>query len=174
MAAFTPSPPIAMIAENIESQLIDDLYFLADVIKNELFRRAIANNDLDATLEDAFDKGFDSSRTPLAPYVQGSLLICPGYKRNRGKSAHDCAFVSVDGLWSWEHPLKLIDKMNKIDQTLYTISILAVDEGLMIDQVFSKAGLGGHQVKKVNSFTLSSGTLISTSSRSASAPATHR
>lgn len=155
----------------------EELADTAAAIIVEQHRRALAANDLDALVEEAFETGFNGKGEPVAPWLVGALLICPGSKRNRSATSHECSYVSVEGSWVWESEELIVDDVRPVPgpkQQSRSVSIVGAVEGMKLDQVASASRSGGPcEMKTATSFQISHGRLEKVATR-ARKPSGHR
>jgi hypothetical protein len=141
----------------------------------EQHRRALSGGDLDAQLEQAFLDGFTGKGEPGRPWITGGLLFCPGMRRDKSATSHECCFVSVDGRWVWEVET-VADVMRQVPgpRTLkQSITVVHAVEGMTFDVVASASRSGsGCQMRKASSYQIRSGQLVETATR-ARAPQGH-
>jgi hypothetical protein len=146
-------------------------------IISEQRRRALADDDLATLVEEAFENGFNGRGEPHPPWLVGPLLVCPGSKRNRSATSHDCTFVSVDGTWVWDSEEKIIDEMRDFPgpkTQKRTVTVIGAVEGLKLDLVASSSRSGAPcEMKTATSFEIQRGQLIKVATR-ARKPAGHR
>jgi hypothetical protein len=129
---------------------LDDLELatLAEAVKDEQRRRALAVEDLSAVLEDAFSNGFDGRGMAVDPWLTpGGLVVCPGSMVQRSRQSHRCRFVAVGDAWVWESPERVIDEVRPLldgHDSLQTVTLLAGWDGLVLDVVTSRCRSGVH------------------------------
>ncbi len=83
----------------------DELHRLAEVVRRVQIERAIGNGDHDAIIASAFETGFGRDGLGVLPWVEGSVVVCPGGLVAKSKTSHRCRFVSVDDVWVWDSGL---------------------------------------------------------------------
>lgn len=131
--------------------------------------RAITGGDVDAMLEEAFIDGFDRKGDAVAPWVAAGLLFCPGMRRDKSATSHECTFVSVDDRWVWEHGNVLRDDMRQVPgpRTFkQSVTIIPVLEGSKVDMVNSTSRSGSScQMRKARSFQVQAGALVEVAAR---------
>ena len=122
-------------------------------------------------LADMFAASFDANDRPLAPWVSGSLIVCPGWAKYKTTRGHECCFISVklpgmtESSWAWEVPSMVSDEKAKVDKAtnvLKTISLLSLIEGTELYVVNSKnsgAG-GGCSAKSITMFRVQGSRLL--------------
>ena len=54
------------------------LHHLAEALRDEARRRAIAAGDHDALIAEAFEQGFGRDGLAVPPWIDGSVIVCPG------------------------------------------------------------------------------------------------
>lgn len=162
------------LAAASDAQLADT----AAAIVTEQHRRALAANDLDALVEEAFEIGFNGRGEPATPWLVGALLICTGSRRNKSATSHECTFVSVDGSWVWASEELIVDDMRDAavgaKQQKRSVSIVGAVEGMQLDLVSSASRSGGPcEMKTATSFLVERGQLVKVATR-ARKPNGHR
>ena len=143
----------------------------------EQHRRALAGGDIEAMVEQAFIDGFTSRGEATAPWLEGGLLFCPGMRRDKSATSHECTFVSIDGRWVWDHGNVTVDTMRQIPGAKVvkqSITVLPALEGSKIDMVASTSKSGAPcQMRKARSFQVRAGELVEVEGR-VRAPQGHR
>ena len=122
----------------------------------------------DAAVEPEFDQGFGGDGLGHVPWVQGSVIVCPGAIISRSRASHRCRFVSVNDEWVWEsRELMREDKRSTpgTQDGFRAVALLPVLEGMELDVVSGKARGGLHQVEKVISFKVKRGKLVEVAQR---------
>ncbi len=150
----------------------DELHNLAEVVRQVQIERAIDNGDHDAIVTAAFETGFGRDGLGVLPWVQGTVLICPGGLVSKSKSSHRCRFVSVDDVWVWDSGLLLREDKRSAPGTedgFRAIALVPLVDGTEIDVVTGKARSGQHSVDHVISYEIRRGELIEVSQRSVAA-----
>lgn len=92
----------------------------------------------------AFDRRW---RTAL-PYLAGGLLICPG-RLDGTWQGHRCRFVSLDGIWCWEHPGAVADEVRSNvgpGRHLQTVTAVDADAVDLIESVKSRCDWATHRL----------------------------
>ena len=91
-----------------------DREFLEDLDEESLFRiqntiseiikeRNLKKGDIEAIVDNSFDIAFPKNDSlGLNPWVEGSVLICPGARIDKTQTKHVCKFVVIEEDWSWE------------------------------------------------------------------------
>ena len=156
----------------------EQIHATMSALAGELHGRALAGGDLQAITEQAFVGGFTAKGVPVMPWLAGGLLVCPGYRKARSATAHDCSFVSLDGTWVWAAPNKLVDVVREVPgPRLHTCSVTIVvpAEGMRVDQVTSKARAGGpcHMASAI-SMQVRGDELVVVTTRTMRPPSAHR
>jgi hypothetical protein len=149
----------------------DQLLNLAAAARQEQARRAVARGDLDEIIAAAFDTGFGNDGLGHLPWIEGSVVVCPGGLVWSSRTSHTCRFVSVDDTWIWDsHDLIREDKRSTpgAKDGFRAVALLPVLEGLALDVVSGKARAGQHSVDRVVSFEVRSGELVEVSQRDVS------
>jgi hypothetical protein len=129
---------------------LDDLELaaLAGAVKDEQQRRALADEDLAAVVEDAFARGFDGRGMAAEPWLTlGGLVVCPGSMIQRSRQSHRCRFVAVGDDWVWESPERVRDEVRPLldgHDSLQTVTLLAAWDGLVLDVITSRCRSGVH------------------------------
>lgn len=164
-------------AVELVGQLPDEtLYHLAAAIRDELRGRAMSAGDHDAIIEDAFDHAFGRDGLGSVPWVQDSLIVCPGAIVAKSRASHRCRFVSVDDVWIWESAdLIREDKRSHPGRVegFKAVALLPLVEGQSLDLVTGRARGGQHSVERVVSFQVSGGELVEVSQRAVNASGMH-
>jgi hypothetical protein len=131
--------------------------------------RAMARGDLDTLIEDGFARGFDRQGHALFPWVDGSVLVCPGSVVERSRESHECTFVHIGEEWVWESGELLIDDVRRsmagTRATQRSVSLVGVREGLEFDLIRSKKLQGSHSMLSVASYRITGGTIELVSTR---------
>lgn len=141
----------------------DELWDLAAGVRAEQRRRSLESGDLEAVVEDAFVRGFDARGMATDPWIApGGLVVCPGSKIGRSRSAHRCRFVALTDCWVWESGERVCDEVRPLldgRDSLQTVTVLAPWEGLTLDVITSKASAGVHTRDAAHAFELRGGRL---------------
>jgi hypothetical protein len=147
----------------------DELTHLGAHVADEQRSRAANRGDIEAIIEQAFGVGFDSRGHAKTPWVDGSLLICPGSIVERSASSHDCTFVNIDDHWVWDYGDVVRDDVRKKPERgrehQRSITVLPAIEGIEFDLVSSKMRTGAHQMAASRSFRIVNGALELVSAR---------
>lgn len=150
----------------------DDLHHVAELVRQVQVERAIGNGDHDAIIAAAFEAGFGRDGLGVLPWVEGSVIVCPGGTVAKSKTSHKCRFVSVDDCWIWESGYLLReDKRSSpgTDEGFRAVALLPLVDGLGLDVVTGKARSGQHSVDHVVSYEVRGGQLVEVSQRNVSA-----
>lgn len=146
-----------------------ELHELADTVRQAQAERAIGSGDHDAIIASAFEVGFGRDGLGVLPWVEGSLIVCPGSMVSKSKASHRCRFVSVDDEWVWESGLLLReDKRSSPGTTdgFRAVALLPLVDGTALDVVSGRARQGQHSVEHVVSYEVRGGELVEVSQRS--------
>ena len=122
--------------------------------------------------DDAFEVGFGRDGLGVLPWVEGTVIVCPGGMTAKSKSSHRCRFVSVDDVWVWDCGLLLReDKRSSpgTDEGFRAIALVPLVDGTELDVVSGKARGGQHSVEHVVSYEVRSGELVEVSQRNVAA-----
>lgn len=157
-------------AVELAGKLDDDvLTHLAAAINDETQRRAIGSGNQSAIIAAAFEHGFGRDGLGVMPFVEGSVLVCPGAMVSKRRASHDCRFVSVNDVWIWDcHELIHEEKQSAPGphDGFRAVALLPLVEGLELDVVTGKMRSGNHQVTHVVSYVIRRGDLHEVSQRS--------
>ena len=91
----------------------------------------------------------------MNPWVEGSILICPGARIDKTQTKHICKFVVVEEDWSWESGHMVNDVIRR-DQSSkrfkqQSITLISPFEGMSV-QVISQKSQNETLVDNVESF----------------------
>lgn len=156
------------IVDRVRAMTDDDLHNLAEVVRQVQIERAIGNGDHDAIITAAFETGFGRDGLGVLPWVEGSVVVCPGGLVAKSKTNHRCRFVSVDDVWVWDSGLLLReDKRSSpgTDEGFRAIALVPLVDGTELDVVSGKARGGQHSVDHVVSYEVRAGRLAEVSQR---------
>jgi len=145
-----------------------DLARAAVIVAAEIKSRALASCEPRAISDKFFKEGFNSKDMPADPVLLDHVLVCMGAKLDRSIMSHACAFVKVDGSWSWEHADLIADEIRYLPgprSRMQSVSLVAVAEGAAVDLVESKTVNSVHKLVGVKSYVVEGGTLHMVSSR---------
>lgn len=160
------------IVERVRAMSDDEVHDLAEVVRQVQIERAIASGDHDAIIKAAFEVGFGRDGLGVLPWVEGTVIVCPGGMTAKSRSSHRCRFVSVDDVWVWDCGLLLReDKRSSpgTDEGFRAIALVPLVDGTELDVVSGKARGGQHSVEHVVSYEVRSGELVEVSQRNVAA-----
>ena len=105
----------------------------------------------------------------LNPWIENSLIICPGARIDKTKTRHICKFIVIDEEWSWESPHMISDVIRR-DQSSknfrqHSITLISPFEGMKVHNI-SKITTGKTSVEGVESFEFKNGILEKTMTKS--------
>lgn len=138
------------------------------IISQEQSRRAVARGDLDEIIAQAFEAGFANDGLATLPWVEGTVVVCPGGLIRSSRSSHVCRFVNVNDTWVWDsHELIREDKRSIPGQRdgFRAVALVPALEGMELDVVSGKARGGQHSVDRVVSYVVRRGELDEVSQR---------
>lgn len=150
----------------------DELHRLAEVVRRVQIERAIGNGDHDAIIASAFETGFGRDGLGVLPWVQGSVVVCPGGLVAKSKTSHRCRFVSVDDVWVWDSGLLIRENKRSApgaDQGFRAVALIPLVDGAELDVVTGKARAGQHSVDHVISYEIRDGELVEVAQRNVAA-----
>jgi len=136
-----------------EKELFDLQNNISEIIK----KRNLEKGDVEAIIDQAFNTGFPKfDSVGLNPWVEGSLLVCPGARIDKTQTKHICKFVVVDDEWSWESQHMVSDVIRR-DQSSkhfkqHSITLISPFEGLVVQVISQKSQQGKHLVDGIESF----------------------
>lgn len=145
-----------------------ELSNLGDAISLEQSQRAVARGDLDEIIAQAFEIGFGNDGLAVLPWVEGTVVVCPGGLISSSRASHTCRFVSVNDIWIWDsYELIREDKRSTpgAKDGFRAVALLPALEGMSLDVVSGKARSGQHSVDKVVSYVVKKGELVEVSQR---------
>ena len=106
-----------MDRENLESLDEESLFNIQNIISEIIKERNFKKGDLETIIENAFSIAFPKiDGLGLNPWVEGSILICPGARIDKSQTRHVCKFVVVEEDWSWESS-NMINDVIRRDQS---------------------------------------------------------
>jgi hypothetical protein len=146
----------------------DDLHHLAEVVRQVQIERAVDSGDHDAIIASAFETGFGRDGLGLLPWVEGTVIVCPGGMVAKSTTNHRCRFVSVDDVWVWDSGLLLReDKRSSpgAESGFRAVALVPLVDGTELDVVTGRARGGQHSVDHVVSYEVRAGELIEVSQR---------
>lgn len=147
----------------------DELHNLAETVRQIQTERAMAAGDTDAIVANTFETGFGRDGLGVDPWIEGSLIVCPGAIVSKSRSSHRCRFISIDDVWVWDSGLLAReDKRSNPGphEGFRAVALVALVDGTAIDVVTGRARSGGHNVEHVTSYEVRGGDLVEVSQRS--------
>jgi len=160
------------VADTLRDLDDEGLHHIAELVRQLQTERAITSGDHDAIIGAAFETGFGRDGLGVVPWVEGSLIICPGGMVSKSRASHRCRFVSVDDCWIWDCSMLLReDKRSSpgTDDGFRAIALLPLVDGLGLDVVSGRARQGQHSVEHVVSYEVRAGELVEVSQRTVNA-----
>ncbi len=154
----------------------DQLSNLGAAVRQRQAERAVARGDLDEIIAQAFESGFGNDGLAHLPWIEGTVLVCPGGLVWSSRTSHTCRFASIDDTWVWEsHELIREDKRSTPGNRdgFRAVALLPVLEGMAIDVVSGKARQGQHSVERVVSYEIRTGQLVEVAQRNVARAASH-
>ena len=171
---LTEDPTAAVeLAERLDD---DVLTHLAAALGDETRRRAIAQGDQQAIIDQAFEHAFGRDGLGVFPYVEGPVIVCPGAMVSKRKGSHTCRFVSVNDVWIWDSRELLHEEKRSspgAHDGFRAVALLSPVEGTELDVVSGRLRSGQHQVDLVVSFVVRKGELVEVSQRNVAAMRSH-
>jgi len=143
-----------------DEQLLDIQNKVYEIIKG----RSLERGDLDEIIDSAFKSAFPKiDGLGSEPWVEQSILICPGARIDSSSVKHKCRFIVVDDEWAWESPHQLLDTIRR-DQSSknlrqHSITMITPFEGMKIQVVTQKSQQGKHLVGSVGGYVFKKGKL---------------
>ncbi len=162
-----PSEVKRVIAKLDDSELAN----LGDAVSQVQSERAVSRGDLDEIIAQAFETGFGNDGLAVLPWMEGSVVVCPGGLIWSSRGSHTCRFVSVNDIWIWDsYELIREDKRSTpgAKDGFRAVALLPALEGMTLDVVIGKARGGQHSVDKVVSYVIKKGDLVEVSQRDVS------
>ncbi len=107
-------------------------------------------------VDEAFNLAFDRRGRPRLPYLAGELLVCPGGLAGTWQG-HRCRFVSVDGLWCWEHPAVAADEIRSSTgpaRLLQSVTVIDPAAVTLVEAVKSRCDWGVHRLLETTAFRI--------------------
>jgi len=150
--------------ENLESLDEKSLFRIQNTISEIIKERNFKKGDIEAIVESSFDIAFPKNDSlGLNPWVEGSMLICPGARIDKTQTKHICKFVVVEEDWSWESGHMVNDVIRR-DQSSkrfkqQSITLISPFEGMSVQVISQKSQNGKHLVDNVESFIFTNGGL---------------
>ena len=129
-----------MDRENLESLDEESLFKIQNMISEIIKERNFKKGDLGTIVENAFSIAFPKvDGLGLNPWVEGSILICPGARIDKSQTRHVCKFVVVEEDWSWESS-NMINDVIRRDQSSknfrqHSITLISPFEGMSLEVV---------------------------------------
>lgn len=154
----------------------DELANLAALARQEQAVRAVARGDLDEIIAQAFETGFGGDGLAHLPWVEGTVLVCPGGLVWSSRTSHTCRFVSIDDTWVWDsHDLIREDKRSTPGSRdgFRAVALVPLLEGMEVDVVSGKARQGQHSVERVVSYEVRAGDLVEVAQRTVNRTSMH-
>jgi hypothetical protein len=146
----------------------DELHNLAEVVRQVQIERAIDAGDHDAIIAAAFETGFGRDGLGTLPWVEGTVIVCPGGMVAPSRTNHRCRFVSIDDVWVWDSGLLLReDKRSSpgTDEGFRAVALVPLVDGTVLDVVSGRARRGQHSVEHVVSYEVRGGELVEVGQR---------
>ena len=154
--------------ENLnDSELFDLQNKISEIVK----QRNLEKGDLEEIIDNSFNVGFPKiDGLGLNPWIENSLIICPGARIDKTKTRHICKFIVIDEEWSWESPHMISDVIRR-DQSSknfrqHSITLISPFEGMKVQVISQKSQQGKHLVEGVESFEFKNGILKKTMTKS--------
>ena len=160
-----------MDRENLENLDEESLFQIQNTISEIIKERNFKKGDIEAIVDDSFNIAFPKiDGLGLSPWVEGSMLVCPGARIDKSQTKHICKFVAVGDDWSWESSNMISDVIRR-DQSSkkfrqHSITLISPYEGMTVDVIMQKSQNGKHLVDSVDSYIFSNGSLEKTMSNS--------
>ena len=142
----------------------EELFDIQNSISEIIKKRNLEKGDTDEVIDSAFNVGFPKlDGVGLNPWVEGSLVVCPGARIDKSQTRHICKFVVVDEDWSWESQHMISDVIRR-DQSSkrfkqQSITLISPFEGMSVQVISQKSQNGKHLVDNVESFIFTNGGL---------------
>lgn len=156
------------LVDELRAMSSDELHNLAEAVRQVQIERAITAGDHDAIIARGFEIGFGRDGLGVLPWVEESVIVCPGGLVSKSRTSHRCRFVSVDDVWVWDSGLLLReDKRSSpgTDDGFRAIALVPLVDGTELDVVSGRARSGGHSVEHVVSYEVRGGELVEVSQR---------
>ena len=156
-----------MDRENLESLDEESLFRIQNTISEIIKERNFKKGDIEAIVDDSFNVAFPKiDGLGLNPWVEGSMLVCPGARIDKSQTKHICKFVAVGDDWSWESSNMISDVIRR-DQSSkrfkqHSITLISPFEGLVLQVISQKSQQGKHLVDGIESFIFEKGKLSKT------------
>lgn len=146
----------------------DELSNVAAVVHEIQRQRAVDEGDHGQIIDQAFEEGFGRDGLGHLPWIEGSVVVCPGGIITKSRSSHRCRFISINDNWVWDCGELLREDKRSTPGALdgfRAIALVPVLDGMELDVVSGRARSGQHQVDKVVSFKIKKGALIEVAQR---------
>ena len=156
-----------MDLNNIENLEDVELFDLQSQITEIIKKRNLEKGDIEEIIDNSFNIGFPKiDGVGLNPWIDNSLIICPGARIDKTKTRHICKFIVIDEEWSWESPHMISDVIRR-DQSSknfrqHSITLISPFEGMKVQVISQKSQQGKHLVEGVDSFEFRNGKLEKT------------
>lgn len=141
----------------------DELQALVELAIGEQKSRALEAGDINALIEEGFEKGFSSVGVAKEPWMRNGLLVCMGSRIDKSGTSHICSFANVGQEWVWESVDKIHDTVRNIPgpkASMRSVTIIAAHEGMEVDLISSKTRGGMHERVSIKSYTIKNGDLV--------------
>ena len=145
-----------------------ELSKLGASIFEEQRQRAISAGNQEEIIAYAFEVGFERSGLGVMPWIEGSLLVCPGSLISRSQANPRCRFVSINQEWVWQSKMLITESKRSgqgTDKGFRAIALVPVVEGTAVDIVSGRLQSGQHRAQKVVSFEVRDGKLYEVETR---------
>ena len=132
-----------MDRENLENLDEESLFKIQNTISEIIRERNFKKGDIDTIVDNAFSVAFPKiDGLGLNPWVEGSILVCPGARIDKSQTRHICKFVVVEEDWSWESS-NMINDVIRRDQSSknfrqHSITLISPFEGMSLEVVSQK------------------------------------
>lgn len=157
-----------LIVASLRAMADSELHHLAESVRQVQIERAVTAGDLDAIIARAFEIGFGRDGLGVLPWVEGTVVVCPGGMVAKSRTNHRCRFVSVDDVWVWDSSLLVReDKRSSpgTDEGFRAVALVPLADGIALDVVSGRARGGQHSVEHVVSYEVRGGALVEVSQR---------
>ena len=92
-----------MDKETLSKMDEESLFALQNTIADVIKEKNLEKGDIETIIDEAFEVAFPKfDGVGLNPWVDGSLLICPGARIDKSQTKHICKFVVAGEDWSWK------------------------------------------------------------------------
>ena len=129
-----------MDKKELEDLKDQELFELQNSISEVIKQRNLEKGDTDEIIDSAFDVGFPKiDSVGLNPWVEGSMIVCPGARIDKSQTRHICKFVVADDDWSWESQHMISDVIRR-DQSSknfkqHSITLISPFEGGYLSEI---------------------------------------